>query len=244
MTQENTTQRHRRGDPSPVDSSLLFLRYKRGKEVWVTRERLDKVAVQARKVNAKQRTKPEHKEYMKLYFREYNHLPKQKEYRSAYYKQSEVRARVRGKYAVISTAKKQAKAAMITPEYLQKKKEARTTRIRAYDKARYQIPVMRIAKICRARIIDAVKYAKAHKFSKTVVLLGCSYAYFKKWIEAKWKKGMSWANFGEWHIDHILPVISFDLTTLAGQLQCFRFTNTQPLWKDENLSKGAKLIFA
>ncbi len=103
--------------------------------------------------------------------------------------------------------------------------------------------MVRLVKNCRSRIADAVRSSGTHKLSKSVILLGCSFDYFRKWIEAKWKRGMSWMNYGHfWHIDHILPVVSFDLTSIAGQLQCFRFTNTQPLWKDENLSKGAKLF--
>jgi hypothetical protein len=48
-------------------------------------------------------------------------------------------------------------------------------------------------------------------------------------------------NKGEIHIDHIRPCSSFDLTKPKEQVKCFHYTNTQPLWAKENLSKGAKL---
>lgn len=54
---------------------------------------------------------------------------------------------------------------------------------------------------------------------------------------------MSWDNYGfsGWHIDHILPLASFDLTDPAQQSECFNFKNLRPLWAKDNLSKGAKV---
>lgn len=53
---------------------------------------------------------------------------------------------------------------------------------------------------------------------------------------------MSWDNYGMygWHIDHIKPCSSFDLSNPAEQKICFHYTNLQPLWAKENLSKGKK----
>jgi hypothetical protein len=52
---------------------------------------------------------------------------------------------------------------------------------------------------------------------------------------------MTFDNFGKWHIDHIIPCASFDLTKPEQQRQCFHYTNLQPLWAFENLSKGSKI---
>jgi hypothetical protein len=51
---------------------------------------------------------------------------------------------------------------------------------------------------------------------------------------------MNWQNYGQWHIDHIRPCASFDLKDPIEQAKCFNYTNLQPLWAKENLSKGAK----
>jgi len=52
---------------------------------------------------------------------------------------------------------------------------------------------------------------------------------------------MSWANYGRaWHIDHIRPCSSYDLTKPDQQRACLHFSNLQPLWSKENLRKGAK----
>jgi hypothetical protein len=51
---------------------------------------------------------------------------------------------------------------------------------------------------------------------------------------------MNWENQGEWHIDHILPCASFDLTKEEEQRKCFHYTNLQPLWAKDNMIKGSK----
>ena len=54
---------------------------------------------------------------------------------------------------------------------------------------------------------------------------------------------MSWEGIrdGIIHIDHILPISFFDITTEEGQHQAFNYLNTQPLWKEDNLKKGDKV---
>lgn len=79
--------------------------------------------------------------------------------------------------------------------------------------------------------------------NKTVDFVGCSVHELKIHLEKLWKDGMNWENYGRygWHIDHIRPCSSFDLTKKEEQLKCFHYTNLQPLWAKENLSKGSKL---
>ena len=62
------------------------------------------------------------------------------------------------------------------------------------------------------------------------------------YLQGKFKEGMHWNNLGKWHIDHIRPCASFDLTDPEQQKQCFHYTNLQPLWAAENIRKGAKVI--
>lgn len=83
---------------------------------------------------------------------------------------------------------------------------------------------------------------KNTKSYKTLELLGCSISEARSYLESKFLEGMSWDNHGlkGWHIDHIKPLASFDLTDPEQQKQAFHYTNLQPLWWQENLQKGSK----
>jgi hypothetical protein len=72
-------------------------------------------------------------------------------------------------------------------------------------------------------------------------LIGCSISEFRSHIESKFADGMNWAD-GGWHIDHIIPCAAFDLSCPEQQKACFHFSNTQPLWKSDNLRKHSKVV--
>lgn len=80
---------------------------------------------------------------------------------------------------------------------------------------------------------------RAKKAARSVELLGCSINELMKHIETKWQFGMSWDNYGKWHLDHIRPCASFDLLDPQQQRDCFHYTNLQPLWALDNQRKGA-----
>jgi hypothetical protein len=90
----------------------------------------------------------------------------------------------------------------------------------------------------RNRVYSALK--GKIKSARTETLLGCSYDFFRGYIEGKFVENMGWHNMGEWHIDHIRPLASFDLNDAEQQKQAFHYTNQQPLWAMDNLKKGAK----
>jgi len=91
------------------------------------------------------------------------------------------------------------------------------------------------------RIRQAVKEQSGNKCAKSSELLGCDIFYFIKYLESKFLPGMLWENYGEWHIDHILPCAAFDLTKPEEQLKCFHYTNLQPLWMEDNCRKSDKI---
>lgn len=72
--------------------------------------------------------------------------------------------------------------------------------------------------------------------------LGCSLEFFQTYIESLWQPGMTWANWSRWgwHVDHIQPVSSFDLTIREDLLMACHYTNLRPLWWNDNVSKGCK----
>ena len=73
--------------------------------------------------------------------------------------------------------------------------------------------------------------------------LGYSVGDFIRHIESNFKPGMSWENYGEWEIDHIIPQSSFDPEDNVLK-KAHALSNLQPLWAEENRSKGRKIISA
>jgi hypothetical protein len=96
----------------------------------------------------------------------------------------------------------------------------------------------RLSTILRARILDALK--KNWKGSSTTELLGLSIEDTKNYLESLFALGMTWENHGlhGWHIDHIRPCSSFDLSDPIQQKACFHHSNLQPLWAEDNLKKS------
>lgn len=92
----------------------------------------------------------------------------------------------------------------------------------------------------RARIAFTKKgLKKKESFNQ---LLGGTYEQARMHVESLFTERMSWENYGEWHIDHIRPLCSFDLTKPDGQRKAFHYTNLQPLWAQDNLKKGKKTL--
>lgn len=89
-----------------------------------------------------------------------------------------------------------------------------------------------------AYLLSRARRGKAVKSARTMELLGCSFSELKCRIEAWFRPGMSWSNWGSaWEIDHIQPVSTFDLRAPDQQRQCFHYSNLQPLFVDENSRK-------
>lgn len=113
--------------------------------------------------------------------------------------------------------------------------------IREWQKKKIKTDInFRLARLFRGRIQKALK--KYKKSEKSKVLLGCSIEFLKKYLEKKFKKGMTWENYGfyGWHIDHIIPCCKFDLSKPKEQCKCFHYNNLQPLWAKVNLIKAGK----
>jgi hypothetical protein len=90
----------------------------------------------------------------------------------------------------------------------------------------------------RVRIKDVLRGHS--KSNSTINMLGCTIDELWKHLESTFKPGMTKKNHGLWHIDHIRPCSSFDLSKPEEQVKCFHYTNLQALWAHENLSKSNK----
>ena len=99
-------------------------------------------------------------------------------------------------------------------------------------------PNFKLKVYLRNRIKSALKNATAKKCDFTAKLVGCSLNKLKRHISQQFGSGMTWKNFGKWHIDHIIPLAVFDLEESSHQKVAFHYTNLQPLWAEENLKKA------
>ena len=117
-----------------------------------------------------------------------------------------------------------------------KRKEAR----RREFEARESNPVRRVESRIRCLLRNVIIANGSKKAAKTEELLGCTVAEARAHLEAQFLPGMSWDNHGEWHIDHIRPCASFDFSDPQQQKECSHYTNLQPLWAKDNLSKSDK----
>jgi len=131
-------------------------------------------------------------------------------------------------------------------EILNKQKENRekyNKRRRIHSKERDKKDInFHIKNSLRLRILAALK--NNQKSGSTLKLLGCSIKEFKKYLESKFQLGMTWENHSlkGWHIDHIIPCASFDLSKESEQIKCFNYMNLQPLWSEENIKKSNKIL--
>ena len=82
------------------------------------------------------------------------------------------------------------------------------------------------------------------KEGTTLELLGYSALELKIHLEKLFTEGMSWDNYGEWHVDHKIPMNSFQFNSTDDIefKECWKLSNLQPLWGPDNLSKGTKLL--
>jgi len=150
-----------------------------------------------------------------LYYKQLRKTPEKKAKDAAYREQNKERKR---EYAKIYSKENKEKKAIYRREY----------------RKRPQVKAKRQASKRIYRLLNR-EYTNSQ-------LTGCSFQELTSHIESQFTEGMSWDNYGfyGWHIDHIRPCVSFDLTDPEQQKACFHYSNLQPLWAKDNLVKGGK----
>jgi len=127
--------------------------------------------------------------------------------------------------------------------YLRRKESGAVKRTR---EKYHSIPQNRIARNLRNKIWCCLNRGKvsAPKMFGFVEVMGCTSLELKVHLESQFTEGMSWDNYGVngWHIDHVIPCASFDLTDPIQQKTCFHFSNLRPMWARENIKKGKKIL--
>lgn len=90
-----------------------------------------------------------------------------------------------------------------------------------------------------AQTITEVK-PKNHKWHD---LLGYNTNQLMAHLEKHFQPGMTRDNYGEWHIDHRIPIAVFNFSSVDDLdfRRCWALQNLRPLWAVDNIRKQAKL---
>lgn len=114
---------------------------------------------------------------------------------------------------------------------------------RKYRHKRHQNPSYKLADYLRTSLWCAINRRgfKRDSSSRIFKILGCTITELKAHLESEFTEGMTWDNYGRngWHVDHIRPCASFNLIDPDQVKACFHYTNLQPLWAADNISKSS-----
>ena len=112
-------------------------------------------------------------------------------------------------------------------------------KMNVYQKERFKRDIIfRISHNCRTRIKIFIRKGLGDKKINTFKYIGCNWTELKEHIENKFVNGMTWDNYGKWHIDHIIPLSSSKAE--EDVIRLCHYTNLQPLWAIDNLRKSNK----
>ena len=126
-------------------------------------------------------------------------------------------------------------------EYYKENQQYIVNRVVIYRRKRLQSdPVFKLKKNIRHRLS---KILKTNVSAVAFGFLGCSVEELKKHLESKFQPDMSWDNYGfyGWHVDHIKPLSSFDLTDPEQLKKACHYSNLQPLWAKDNFKKNNRV---
>lgn len=116
---------------------------------------------------------------------------------------------------------------------------------RDYERNRRRIdPKYRLGARTRTALWTCLKERSVAKYRSTFELLGYTLEELMNHLEKQFTEGMTWDNYGEWHVDHKIPMSSFDFETTDDRefKLCWSLDNLRPLWEFDNLSKGPRYL--
>ena len=179
----------------------------------------------------RERIREQNNKYMKAYYAK--NREKIKEYQKSYYEANADKVKIR-------TAKWKEENKETVDAYNKKyradhsKEHSEYIKRRRNEDATYKM-------VCSVRNLLNNAFNKRTQVGKTKKaeeILGCSIDFFIEHLRNQFKEGMTLENHGEWHIDHIMPLSA--ATTEEEVIKLNHYTNLQPLWAEENLSKGKR----
>jgi len=129
-------------------------------------------------------------------------------------------------------------------EYDKKWKSENKGKVNSYSRKHHkknQVDILyRLKRNIQTRTSQFIRNKGLIRNKRTIDILGCSIPFLYKHLEEQFTDGMNWDNYGDWHVDHIIPLSSAETEERMYELGVY--TNLQPLWAKENLSKGNKIL--
>lgn len=228
--------RHKRGDIR--EDGMVFLRYKKGGgvgEMWTTPEKF----VEKSKIR---------REWLRIYHSDEDNAEKVRAQKAAHYasnrdvvleKCARYRAANRENVRATKAAYYEANREAVNKKTAAYNKTNRKA-ISAAQKERYKNdPLFALACRMRISVCNTLRRGGYTKKSKTAKIIGCSFEELKAHLESLFLDGMGWENRHLWHIDHIIPLASAKSEDEILSLN--HYSNLQPLWAYDNMSKGCKM---
>jgi len=134
-------------------------------------------------------------------------------------------------------------------EYIKEYREKNIDKIReikrTYERTRKDNdPLYKLIANFRTAIYQVLKENNVEKNGHYFEVLKYSPEELISHLEKQFKDGMSWDNYGEWHVDHIIPITSFNIQEIGDEefMKCWSLSNLQPMWGEENIRKSNKVL--
>jgi len=116
---------------------------------------------------------------------------------------------------------------------------------RTYEKTRkHNDPIYKLINNFRTAIYQVLKENNVQKNGHYFEVLKYSPEELIGHLENQFKDGMTWGNYGEWHVDHILPISVYNIQEIGDEefMKCWSLSNLQPMWGKENIRKSNKIM--
>ena len=171
-----------------------------------------------------------------------NNKEKRKETIKKYYENNKEKIKEKDKVRFLENPEK-VRAIKLKSYHKNKNKDEQIERRREHRRYRRKNDeTFKMWEYIRNRTRHYIRIKNITKKNKTFDIVGCTPEFLKEHIETQFKQGMTWENYGfyGWHIDHVIP-----LSSARNEEELYKlchYTNLQPLWANENLSKGSKIL--
>jgi len=134
-------------------------------------------------------------------------------------------------------------------KYMDEYREKNSDRIRivkrTYERTRKaNDPLYKLISNFRTAIYQVLKENNVDKNGHYFEILKYSPQELISHLEKQFKDGMTWDNYGEWHVDHSVPLSSFNIKEIGDSefMKCWSLSNLQPMWGEENIKKSNKIL--